>query len=170
MENMINRLAHSFANTTGIEFKELQAEANLAYCEALLSYKEGKGAKVSTWVYTCVKNALTNFVAKEHKATFRGNKISLDSYAERVEKMDGLLDEYMPDALLSEDPEPWELMQQQFRGIARKVVDVVLELDHYSGTGKDMRGQVVKDLRAKGWGWVTIWNGVREVKSVLLEN
>jgi hypothetical protein len=61
-------------------------------------------------------------------------------------------------------------MQQQFRGIARKVVDVVLELDHYSGTGKDMRGQVVKDLRAEGWGWVTVWNGVREVKSVLLEN
>lgn len=170
MENMINRLAHSFANTTGIEFRELQAEANLAYCEALLTYKEGKGAKLSTWVYTCVKNALTNFAAKEHSRSFYGKKVSLDAYLERAEEMEGMPNQNMPDELLVEDPEPWEIMQQQFRGIARFVVDVVLELDHYSGTGKDMRGQVVEDLRAEGLSWPKVWEGVREVKMVLCTN
>lgn len=165
MENMINKLAASFNATTGIDFKELRAEANLAYCEALLSYQEDKGPQLSTWVYRCVKNALINFCKKEQK---HGRANSIDFYLDSAE-----VDEtpyIVPDALLVTDPEPWEVMQQQFRGIARKVVDVVLELDHYSGTGKDMRGQVVEDLRAEGLSWPKVWSGIREVKMVLSSN
>jgi len=165
MENMINKLAASFNATTGIEFKELQAEANLAYCEALLSFKEGKGAKLSTWVYICVKNALANFCSKEQK---HGRAYSINLFLDDyMDDPDCDMNRNIPEAFLVTDPEPWEIMQQQFRGIARKVVDVVLELDHYSGSGKDMRGQVVEDLRGEGWSWPTVWNGVREVKAVL---
>ena len=64
MENMINKLAASFNATTGIDFKELKSEANLAYCEALISFKEDKGAKLSTWVYICVKKQPRQLLCK----------------------------------------------------------------------------------------------------------
>lgn len=165
MENMINKLAASFNATTGIDFKELKSEANLAYCEALLSYQEDKGTQLSTWTYRCVKNALINFCKKEQKHQRVNN---IDFYLDSADADETPY--IVPDALLVTDPEPWEVMQQQFQGIARKVVDVVLELDHYSGTGKDMRGQVVEDLRAEGLSWPKVWGGIREVKMVLSNN
>jgi DNA-directed RNA polymerase specialized sigma24 family protein len=150
----------SFHQTTGIEFRELNAEANLAYCEAIISYNPNKGSKLSTWVYICVKNALLRFIAEEKKQQVT---TSIEFYLTEEDNDSG----YIPDALLTTDPEPWQTMEQEFRGLARKVVDVVLDTDNFEGSSKAMRGQVVEELRLQGWSWPTIWNGVREVKMVL---
>jgi len=149
MDKMIKKLAWSFHNSTGIDYKELYSEANLAYCEALLSYNPAKGTKQSTYVFSTIKNALITFVKNEKK-------------------------HYTPtsieDILLGYTEKPWEDLEQCFKGISKKVIDVVLEVDEFNGSSREMRGQVVETLRERGWSWPTIWDGMREVKAVLTVN
>jgi DNA-directed RNA polymerase specialized sigma subunit len=68
MENtkLIRKIAWSFATRTGVDFRELLAEANLAYLEALQTYDPSK-SKVSTHVWNCVNGSLKNYIAQEVK-------------------------------------------------------------------------------------------------------
>jgi hypothetical protein len=66
MENLLKKLAHSFANTTGLDYEELFQEASLAYLEALRTYDKDRGA-VSTHVWICVSNRLKNYIKKEQE-------------------------------------------------------------------------------------------------------
>lgn len=161
MEKMIYALAKSFNATTGIEIEELQAEGYLAYCEAVLSYKEDKDTKLSTWVFICVRNALINYCKNEQ---FHRNCNSLNYYLEDCEKEDNELTT-IPEQLWNMPKTPFSELYNEFKGLARQVVDVVLEKDHYVEKPKLARGQVVKDLRSAGWSWNNIWEGMKQVKA-----
>lgn len=161
MEKMIYALAKSFNATTGIEIEELQAEGYLAYCEAVLSYKEGNDTKLSTWVFTCVRNVLINYCRKEQ---FHRNCNSLNYYLEDSEKEDYELTT-IPEQLWNMPEIPFSELYNEFKGLVKQVVDVVLEKDHYVEKPKLARGQVVEDLREKGWSWNKIWEGMKQVKA-----
>lgn len=163
MEKMIYQLAKSFNVTTGIELEELQAEGYLAYCEAVLTYKENQNTKLSTWVFICVKNALINFCKNEH---LHRNCNSLNYYSEDSDKEDNEVTT-TPRQLWSMPTPPFSELYDELTTLAKEVVDVVLENDHYTGKPKMCRGQIVHDLREKGWAWNKIWSGIREVKSQL---
>lgn len=68
MENtkLIRKIAWNFATRTGVDFRELLAEANLAYLEALKTYDPSK-SKVSTHIWNCVNGSLKNYIATEVK-------------------------------------------------------------------------------------------------------
>jgi Sigma-70 region 2. len=57
-KRLVNKLAWSWARTTGWEFAELQAIANSGFAEAAATY-DGRAAE-STYVWSCVQNALIN--------------------------------------------------------------------------------------------------------------
>lgn len=165
MKKMIYSLAKSFNATTGIELKELQAEGYLAYCEAVLTYKENQNTKLSTWVFICVKNALIDFCKEEH---FHRNCNSLNYYLKDLEKGENELTT-TPRQLWGMPTPPFSELYNELTPLAKEVVDVVLEKDHYTGKPKMCRGQVVKDLREKGWAWNKIWSGIKEVKLQLAD-
>jgi len=64
--NLIRKIAWSFYNTTGIDWQELFSQASLAYCEAISSYNPKKG-KITTYLWSCMKSELLNFIKEENK-------------------------------------------------------------------------------------------------------
>lgn len=59
--NLINERAWSFHNTTGIDFDELQAQATLAYLEAISAFDNNKRVKLTTFAYEVITNNLISF-------------------------------------------------------------------------------------------------------------
>ena len=145
MNKMLKSLAQSFSGSTGIPFEELLAEANLAYCEALIKFDTSKGAKESTYVYRVVQNALIDFCKKEKRQNF--SEITQD--------------------IPMEEQQAWEEIETQFIGLAKKVVEVVLKKDDFEGTSRAMRNQVVCYLRNEGWNWENVWEGMKETKLIV---
>ena len=64
-ENLLKKIASSFASTTNVDYQDLFQEASLAYFEALRTHDPSR-AVLSTHVWHCVSNRLKNYVKKEN--------------------------------------------------------------------------------------------------------
>ena len=110
-------------------------------------------------VFVCVRHQST--IARMNSSTVI---VILDYYLEDSEKEDNELTT-IPEQLWNMPEIPFSELYKEFKGLARQVVDVVLEKDHYVDKPKLARGQVVKDLRNAGWSWNNIWEGMKQVKA-----
>ncbi len=147
---IVQKLAWNFKNTSGFPFDELYSEALLAYSEALNTFKE-KDTKFSTWVYVNTKNALINFIKKEKNT----NWVDIEAYRD-----------YSNSSVW--DNPYWEL-RQLFSEDAKEVTDEIVNnpMLYVGKAPKMIRGQIVKELREKGWYWGRIWDCIREIKKII---
>lgn len=147
---MIQSIAVGFHRTTGMPLDELFAEAALAYCEALLSFRPSRG-KLATWATACMRNHLVDFVAREKP----------------YQDMDSLDVEWI-DFPYSPTPffEIFDSMTEDAREIAQMVLD-----DPYlylTVPQRVAKGFVAVNLvKDKNWTWARIWTGIRNLKSQL---
>lgn len=160
LTNLVNSIAWSFCRTTGIDFKELQAEATLACLESLQDFDPSKGAKESTYCYTRIVNHLRFFIKKEKPYS---NMISIDSLVDMEESESPI--NILP---VEEQQDFWFEIKDRFSENAERLVNLVLSNQiELEGSSKAMRGQVRKAAYASGVTQVAFYEGVREIKQVL---
>ena len=63
-EPMINSIANKYARPPRVNREDLEQEGRMAVWSGLSSFEEGKGAKLTTYIYTCIKNAMSNYFQK----------------------------------------------------------------------------------------------------------
>lgn len=61
------RVCSDFSKGTGLPFNECVSEANVAFCEAYLSYDTTKNVKFSTFFHRCVTNRLRTLKDKHDR-------------------------------------------------------------------------------------------------------
>lgn len=78
--NLLNALAWKYHRRSGVDLEELQAEARLAYYEAMELYQPGR-ASVTTWLYGCVRSHLLLFCEREtRQAALRLDETYYNAY------------------------------------------------------------------------------------------
>lgn len=65
--NQINKLAWSFAKTTGQDFDDLKSVGTLAMIKAIKSFDDQKGTQLSTLVHISATNAMASYCKKQTK-------------------------------------------------------------------------------------------------------
>jgi RNA polymerase sigma factor (sigma-70 family) len=63
---LLRKLAWDFSQKSGLDIDDLFQEASLAYLEAVRTYDPAK-SKISTYVWHCVHNRLTNYLRDYQK-------------------------------------------------------------------------------------------------------
>lgn len=194
--DMLCRLAWSFHYTTGIEWDELFCEAALAYYEARADFDPNNGAKLSTYAYGRVKNHLIDFCRKEQQSQYT----SLDSVAVRDTDIDNeaLTTSTSQCAELNQfiiSPESDFNLNDLFPGgKCREIVDMLIGIANtpaefmfrtvspcsrvevnptpidFNLPPKIVRGQIVRELRERGWTHSAIWETMSEIKFVINSN
>lgn len=66
---LIRKIAWGFCKTSRLDYNDLFQEACLAYLKSLESYNPEKGA-LSTYMWRCISNHLTNYLKLEQKQPF----------------------------------------------------------------------------------------------------
>jgi DNA-directed RNA polymerase specialized sigma subunit len=184
--NMVNKIAWSFYNTTGIPFEDLQSEAFVAYYEGLQSYDNSKGAKVSSFLYCHVTNHLTNYCKKEKLRTTTSIEV-------KVSESDDESFEIVNESLRSYQPEEFNV-NEMFSGKSLELVTMVIDMFNSPAkiirrtkgrvrnielnpvdidlkqAPRNIRGQLADHLRNEGWSSTAIWNTFAEIRTVLNEN
>lgn len=144
---LIQALARSFHQTTGIDWKELVSEASLGYCEALRSYRPARGQLV-TWVYTFMKNRLILFAQAERDNTFQ--------------PLDG---QELPRATTHQNH--WFERYESLSEESRMLADMVLRNPHrYLDGGKQQgrRRLTAELLKTTGWSYEHVRRALRNMK------
>ena len=67
--NLIYSIVWEIHKRSGIDWDELFAEASLTYFVKMKKYEKARGSKV-TWIFTCIRNRLQNFVQQEYNNSF----------------------------------------------------------------------------------------------------
>ncbi len=148
--NLIRSLVWKLHKASGIDWDELFAEASLAYFVKLERY-DGKKAigKKSTWLFTCIRNRLLNFIQKENDNSFL--------------QLEGLESEF----LIIEQIPFFELFDALSED-SKIIVNMILKEPHIylSLPSKMARGLVVRNL-IEEMGWIVdrSWKGVRRLKN-----
>jgi DNA-directed RNA polymerase specialized sigma subunit len=155
-ENLLKKIASSFASTTNVSFDDLFQEASLAYFEALRTYDPSK-AVLSTHVWHCVSNRLKNYV-KEDKL----QRCEIDGNI-KAEECDILIHNYSF----------FESLGKEAREIAMIILESPLDfdlpyLDHVTRKNRYYRRRVQKKIKnvlyEKGWLQENIYDGFRQFK------
>ncbi len=177
--NLIRKIAWSFYKSTGIDYKELFAEASLWYCEAERTYDPNKGVALSYWAWRVMQKKLSDFAGVEKvrrmsgiytsgavsiKASYNAiiagekNELDIDSL-----KMDN------PEVLLCYQPESFEdffnLLPKDCQKIVEIIFDSLKEIEVDSP--KLARGKIISLLRENGWGWPKIWSGMKQMQIIM---
>ncbi len=157
--NIINKLAWSFHNTTGIEFEELKSEATLAYMEGLQTYKNDKGMKVTSWCYRIVKQKLIDFCQAELK-----NKSIAGLYLEDVKQ--DLKDTFTYDVRAREDIEE---VLNVLPKIAKDYISIFVEKYDLLCDKKPklIRGEISREMNRQGLKYEYIWQSRHEAEKSL---
>jgi RNA polymerase sigma factor (sigma-70 family) len=128
MENtqLLRKIAWSFSKRTRVEFDDLLQEANLAYLEAIKTHDPLK-SRLSTYVWNCVQNHLTNYIKQELKHTSVKTDEELEIpvvYSESI--FDSMTKEAKEVVNIILDS-PWELLGiSNYRvAVRRKVRDIL---------------------------------------------
>lgn len=145
---MINKIAWSFHNTTGIEFEELRSEATLAYMEALQSYRNDKKMKITSWCYRIMQQKLIDFCKAEEKTVPQ-------IYLEDIK--DDLKNTFAYEAGTREDME--ELLDSLPK-TAKDYISIFIEkYDNLCNKAPRLvRGNINKGMREKGIKHQYIWD------------
>jgi RNA polymerase sigma factor (sigma-70 family) len=166
--NLIRKIAWSFHTTTGIDIEELTSEAILAYYSAIPKYNPEKNTKLITYAYYAIRSALVDFCKNE----YLNKHNDLEGLDIAYEKSDFDIPTLFPE------------------GVSKSLVDAVIDMANSYGVlkrnngksvvtdclinfqlpPKKIRGQIINELRSRGWSWSEIWRGIREVKLILKQN
>jgi len=157
---LIHKLTHKFHNRTGIEYEDLFSEACLIYAKAINHYDPNK-AKETTYIWHCINNGLIDYC-------FR------DKHENEVELDENTIFDY------KNNPEE-ELINKEFKSLflsklseeAKEVCQIIFEspgefLEVMSP--KASRGLLIKKLRKMEWTWKSIWDSIKEIKTILNES
>lgn len=135
------------------EYKELFSEACLGYAEALNSYDSSSGVKFITHARHIMRGKLYDFTIREGK---RGSH-----YTTYLESKSAVT--YQPESfsLFLDD------LPEDCKNIAKIILAHVDEFPNAIDCPKKARSIVVNLLRAEGWSWAKIWEGIRKMKILL---
>jgi len=181
--NLIRKLTWSFYKssfTLTLDFDELFSEACVAYLEGEKQFIENDKTKKSTFLWTVMKNHLTDYINKEirirngiidfnPKTSFKEQK-SLD-IADIPEPTDYLPSRYKSTEAEVIANEEWEFIKSKMSPEAKAILQLILtNKDLYLETDKPKlcRGKIKQALRDSGWKYQSIWNGFRELKCLAL--
>lgn len=67
LKDLIYDQAHKKSRLFHMPFEDALSHAHFSYVRAVAAYKDGTGAKISTWVAFCLHNDLINFLKREYK-------------------------------------------------------------------------------------------------------
>ena len=145
--NLIRKICHSFAQTSGIEYEELFSEAVLCYYESSKSFDKSRGVKKSTWIYRIISNRLISFIEKEKR------------YRIPVETDVSFDVNYIAD------------FGVQFSELGKQLSEIIYnneEVFHFDKPAKYNRGVLVSFLREEmKWSWPVIWRAMSSIKTDL---
>jgi len=157
---LIHKLTHKFHNRTGIEYEDLFSEACLIYAKAINHYDPDK-AKEITFIWNCINNGLIDYCLRDKHE----NEVELDENTIFDHK---------------NNPEK-ELINKEFKSLflsklseeAKEVCQIIFEspgefLEVMSP--KARRGLLIKKLRKMEWTWKSIWDSIKEIKTILNES
>lgn len=152
-DKQLQKLAWSFANTTGLDREDLYGEACLSFVEAVDKYTEERGT-FTTFLWTCVRNSLVDYCH-----SFQNPEVPINEKAEFANTVDEERKYY------------FRLMLQSLPEDVQNICRLVLDAPHEYAMHKPRaaRGVLVKQLRNTGWIWSRIWDGMRETKHALNE-
>jgi len=165
--DMARKLAWSFSRTTGLEFEDLFQEACLAYMWALNDERyDPSKSKFTSFAYMKMRNWLSDYAESQYRARDLNleGMLAESSEEDSAFALEDLLpsDEAGPEHALAFAEELGELSPEA-KEICRMVME---EPSEYAQLGKRAgRGRVKDELRAKGWTWDRIWDGLRQAKA-----
>jgi len=158
-QNMLRKLAWSFAHTTGQPFEDLLSVGYLAYLTAKEKYQGGNGTQFGTYLYAVVKNALIDFCRAE-----QDEAISLE--------------QFNPSLLVSPLPTPEERLLftttiNQLSTEAKMVCKMIFSSPHEYAvaieTPKKAKTKLKKHLRQLGWTYAKIQETMAEITAMVRE-
>lgn len=156
MENLLYKLAHSFNQTTGIEFDELLSQCRYAYLIALRTFDSRRNVKLSTYVYNVVHNELIKFIRQEKKYTDK--KVDLENHENFIAGPNFI----EVDKNLNKFPE-------DVRQLIQCIFSHANELD-FSKSQRWNKAKVAKLMeRELGWGQRKRKAAVRKLKQILAD-
>jgi hypothetical protein len=159
--NLIRKITWQYFMNSGMDFDELFGEASVAYYEALETYDPDKGS-LSSYVWNGMSGRLCNVLTREKRYTYDSLEYEdCDDDASHTYSNEPYV---LPNLFF----EVWEELGDQ----AKQVASMVLA-DPYNYLDKSpklARGQIVQELRGKGWSWSVIWKTLGELKTTLNEN
>ena len=151
MENLIRKLAWQYARQAfnsgiNLDFEELQAEANLAYLEALRNYDESKG-RVTTYVWHTVSGRLKTYLKEE--------------YAHHLMPLD---EEELPQSA----PSYLDKLSEDAQAIAKIIVNSPNEL--FAMTSAEAKMKIFVKMLNDKYPLQKIINGFKELSNIYASN
>jgi len=167
---LILKLAHIWNDRSNrnVEFEELVAEGNLAFCIADQKFNPNKKIQFSTYLYTVVNNAMCDF------SKSNGHKRKFETLAEEVSNF------HLFSIPRSESPESMTRFKQWIGNLSKEsqfLINLVFETPaeivqwareetyHPKNTQKNL----TRYLRSSNWKWDDIRFCFQEIKQELKE-
>ncbi len=156
--DMIRKIAWSYVKSyPGLEFDDMFSEACVAYLRAEKDFSPDKGKK-STFMWHVINNELTDII---NKTTIKNNyEMCIDDFDFPYHQT--------PEQIILEEEGFSEIMGSLSDG-AKEICSLVLnEPDIFLPLNKprECRGEIMRELRSREWGWGKIWSAFRELKEV----
>lgn len=155
----VRAIARKFSYTYGLDYKEVESEAYLAYAEAIQTYDSDLNDNFRMYATPCIKNRLIDYHNREakRKAMIAVRIDLIDPEFRKILPKHSTIMIYQEDyaQTLSED--------------VKEVIRVVLySPEDFSRTlPKFARGKIVQLLRDKGWSWSKVWDAIKNTKTAL---
>jgi hypothetical protein len=177
--NLVRKIAWSFHKSTGIDYKELFAEACLWYYEAVRTWSLERNTKLSTYAYSIIQKKLSDFAGIEKVRRMSGiytggtrrqsyNEFLSSAYSFEIAEIDmDSLKINNPETMLDFQPELFENFLLELPKDCQEIIRIIFEnLDQIPPhlSPKMTRGKIIEILREKGISWPKIWNGFTELK------
>jgi len=151
----VNKMAWSFAKTTGAEFDELKSEGTLALIRAIRNWDPDKGIQLSTLVQIVVRNQMISYLAIKKKHSPVEPVDVTCRHASGVQRYEFL------DTLASMGNEAKEIMKIVFEAPC-EVLGIALDSSPCT-----VRVAIKNFLFEMGFTRKEINHGINEIKSVL---
>lgn len=127
---MIKSFAVKYSKRYYLEFDELEAECNLAFCSAYLKFNPEHNTKFSTYLYCCLQNCMKNYCASEMKRYIQETPL------------DNLL--YHDYAITSNNKTDIDISEED----QQAVLNIALDLAPQKKANKK---RITEELKNKGW-------------------
>jgi len=144
---VIQERTASFARSYQIERSDLESLASEVFVRA--SKKWRRDSSFPTFLNRCLTNSFHNYCQREARGVIRDPqdfRFLMDGRVEATETMD------MVSSLSTE---------------ARQVCGLALEETSPCLCPREMKREIVRELRARKWTWKRIWNTFKEIREAL---
>ena len=157
--NLVRKIAWSFHKSTGLEWNDLFQQACLAYLTALRTYDPNRG-KITTHVWYCITNDLTNYIKQEEgfKCRKYNNELSF-------------IEDLTPQPHKAQVASPfWESLSEE----AQIIADIILRIPttYVCLSTEEVEERIIETLKRKPRNWPVekIKLGLRDLKCACAVN